>query len=717
MNNGNNNNVHVYMDLMLFYRHVHVDITVADIKDCSMPCYTPYYSYDSSHNFTTFWLAIWSILCAISTILTIFTFITDSYRFQYPELPLIYLSACYFMISIGYLIRIFMGHEAVACDSLPNEYEMIQYDITQSTTNSNHNSSNNWFDFNKNDINNKFKSVTYLPSTLTTMTLKTGDVTTMMMDSTKVSTSTIVTNLMKSTNQLIRSKLLRYALTGRASCAAVFFMAASVWWVVLALTWLLAAGLKWGSEAISKYSQFVYFSLVASGYVFHFIAWSLPASQTALALLLSVVEGDPISGLCTIQSNKSISLILFTFCPLVIYLSIGIILMIIGFIALFRIRGTIKLQRPRLVETYKLDKLIIRIGIFGMLYTIPNIIILFTIGYELRNTNLWQLGIACHCHYDIGYDNYNMHELEPILPIALPVWNPPKPLYAIFMLKHFMSLIIGITSGFWIWSNKTIESWRRFCFNRKCLLKFHKYNSSSGLLVNTNGIDHDNLHKQHIEQWRRIPLNVSNQTNSALTNTHMKSMLNYIDNNEYCRNVALKQSNSTSYDLINNNNNNNNNNQLVNLNVSTPSTLFSTHSYDVPIHDRNKSSIPQIISNNNNNNNSSSISTRFSSNGISSVQPNDGLTRTASMLTDSELNSNYISPKLMDHYFNGEQRNYEVIGSQKTASTTTTTIATTTNAIVPSGSKYDLNNDLRRDNHSIGANQFISHMIHENRKK
>jgi len=33
-----------------------------------------------------------------------------------------------------------------------------------------------------------------------------------------------------------------------------FGMAASIWWVVLALTWFLAAGLKWGHEAIESHA-------------------------------------------------------------------------------------------------------------------------------------------------------------------------------------------------------------------------------------------------------------------------------------------------------------------------------------------------------------------------------------------------------------------------------------------------------------------------------
>ncbi|KAH9596771.1 Frizzled-5 [Schistosoma haematobium] len=612
-------------------------------------------------------------------------------------------------------------------------------------------------------------------------------------------------------------------------------MAASIWWVILALTWLLAAGLKWGSEAISKYSQ-----------VFHFIAWSLPASQTALALLLSIVEGDPISGLCTIQSNKSITYILFIFAPLLIYLIIGIILMIIGFIALFHIRGTIKLQRPRLIETQKLDKLILRIGIFGMLYTIPNLIILFSIGYELRHTYLWQLGIACHCHYDIGqYYQINNNqegekELEPILPIALPVWNSPKPEYIIIMLKHFMNLMIGIISGFWIWSNKTIQSWKQFCLHKLCLFQLNKYKSNSnGLLINPihHHIDYDRLHKKYIKQSIYIPSikSIQSMTHNKSIHQSINQYPIFIDNNEHCNTIVmttnssititttnttattttttttttntLRQHNITSYDLMNNG-------ILSNINslvtLSTPSTPFSTHPYDIPNHhdinyksslnayysidgstisqqygdvnsyhtnnsfsnsnsnnsnnnsnidnkcmitntksyvtqlsgysmnpsfstlssslnSPHKSSVSHLNNNNNNlnhGNNNNSMSTGISSSGISSSHINDGLTRTASILIGSELNSKSISPKFIDYYFNGEQRNRELIGSQLTTTTTTATITTTTTTTtattVLSMIKYDRNmdeNNLRRNNHSVFVNnQFVSNMMNENHK-
>jgi len=45
-------------------------------------------------------------------------------------------------------------------------------------------------------------------------------------------------------------------------------MAASAWWAILALTWFMAAGLKWGGEAIARYAPY-----------FHVTAWGLPTAQ------------------------------------------------------------------------------------------------------------------------------------------------------------------------------------------------------------------------------------------------------------------------------------------------------------------------------------------------------------------------------------------------------------------------------------------------------
>lgn len=57
-------------------------------------------------------------------------------------------------------------------------------------------------------------------------------------------------------------------------------MAAFAWWTCLTLAWFLAAGLKWGHEAIE-----------ARSHIFHLVAWAVPAVQTMFVLALGKVEG------------------------------------------------------------------------------------------------------------------------------------------------------------------------------------------------------------------------------------------------------------------------------------------------------------------------------------------------------------------------------------------------------------------------------------------
>lgn len=58
-------------------------------------------------------------------------------------------------------------------------------------------------------------------------------------------------------------------------------MAAFAWWACLALAWFLAAGLKWGHEAIESRSH-----------LFHLISWVIPALQTYVVLAVGKVEGE-----------------------------------------------------------------------------------------------------------------------------------------------------------------------------------------------------------------------------------------------------------------------------------------------------------------------------------------------------------------------------------------------------------------------------------------
>nr|NVI73996.1 frizzled 2 [Cucujiformia] len=202
-----------------------------------------------------------------------------------------------------------------------------------------------------------------------------------------------------------------------------FGMASSIWWVVLSLTWFLAAGLKWGNEAIASYAQY-----------FHIAAWLIPTFQTLAVLLSGAVDGDPISGICFVGNMNMENLRTFVLGPLVIYLILGTSFLLGGFVSLFRIRNVIKKQGGAGAgsKADKLEKLMIRIGIFSVLYTVPATIVIGCYLYENTFHEEWLKSLACTC------PNTN------IMPIKV------RPLYSVLMLKYFMALAVGITSGVWI---------------------------------------------------------------------------------------------------------------------------------------------------------------------------------------------------------------------------------------------------------------------------
>jgi frizzled protein 1/7 len=134
-----------------------------------------------------------------------------------------------------------------------------------------------------------------------------------------------------------------------------FEMAANLWWVVLTLTWFLAAGLKWGHEPIEAKSHY-----------FHLVTWALPAALTIAILAMGKVEGvcvlltnrlvcifflnpfccstgivplgDVLSGVCSVGIWDMSALRLFVLGPLFLFLIVGTIFLLGGFISLFRVR-------------------------------------------------------------------------------------------------------------------------------------------------------------------------------------------------------------------------------------------------------------------------------------------------------------------------------------------------------------------------------------------
>ncbi|KAK6171258.1 hypothetical protein SNE40_019485 [Patella caerulea] len=325
------------------YRNASKYIYINRTERCALLCLENDAFTSKDKLFADVWMAIWAGLCFVSTFFTVLTFLIDSQRFKYPERPIIFLSMCYNIYSIAYIVRLLAGRESIACDTESQSGKAI----------------------------------------------------------------------------LIQEGL------ENTDCAIVFLLlyffgtASSLWWVVLTFTWFLSAGLKWGHEAIQLHSSY-----------FHLFAWAIPAIKTIVILVMRDVDADELTGICYVGNQNTQTLLGFGIAPLIVYLLLGTAFLVAGFVALFRIRKQVRCDG---VKTDKLEVLMVRIGIFSVLYTVPATCVIGCLLYEYLNRSSWYL-----------YSYQTSPNIE------------------IFMLKLFMSLVVGITSGMWIWSAKTVSSWKNF---------------------------------------------------------------------------------------------------------------------------------------------------------------------------------------------------------------------------------------------------------------
>ena len=71
-----------------------------------------YYSQEE-RTFATAWIAVWSTLCFISTVVTLLTFFLDRTRFHYPWRPIVYLALSFLLHSLSYFLALALGPKLI----------------------------------------------------------------------------------------------------------------------------------------------------------------------------------------------------------------------------------------------------------------------------------------------------------------------------------------------------------------------------------------------------------------------------------------------------------------------------------------------------------------------------------------------------------------------------------------------------------------------------
>ncbi|XP_061632518.1 frizzled-6-like isoform X2 [Phyllopteryx taeniolatus] len=218
-----------------------------------------------------------------------------------------------------------------------------------------------------------------------------------------------------------------------------FSIAGIIWWVILTITWFLAAGPKWSCEAIEKKAVW-----------FHSVAWGIPGALTVMLLALDKVEGDNISGVCFVGLYDLEALRYFVIAPLCVGVIVGLFLILAGIISLNHVRQVIQHDER---NQEKLKKFMIRIGVFSCLYLVPLVTLLACYTYEQNQRSTWEnTWINDRCQ-------------EYSIPCSYKATNHERPDLSLFLVKYLMTLVVGISAVFWVSSKKTCSEWAYF-FNR-----------------------------------------------------------------------------------------------------------------------------------------------------------------------------------------------------------------------------------------------------------
>ncbi|CAJ1077291.1 frizzled-3a isoform X1 [Xyrichtys novacula] len=220
-----------------------------------------------------------------------------------------------------------------------------------------------------------------------------------------------------------------------------FTMAGSVWWVILTITWFLAAVPKWGSEAIEK-----------KALLFHACAWGVPGVLTVALLAMNKIEGDSVSGVCFVGLYNLTALRWFLLAPLGLDVVVGVVLLLAGIAALNRVRMEIPLEKE---NQEKLVKFMIRIAVFSVLYLVPLLTVLGCYLYENSYRAVWETTwVQEKCR------DYH-------IPCPYQVEQTSRPDLVLFLVKYLMMLIVGIPSVFWVGSKKTCFEWASFFHGKR----------------------------------------------------------------------------------------------------------------------------------------------------------------------------------------------------------------------------------------------------------
>ncbi|CAD6184724.1 unnamed protein product [Caenorhabditis auriculariae] len=215
-----------------------------------------------------------------------------------------------------------------------------------------------------------------------------------------------------------------------------FSTAAALWWLMFSFTLYLSGGRKWVPEGIEACSSYV-----------HFVAWGFSALATTVVLVFNKIDASELTGICSVGNMTPWTLLCFVIVPRTVCIVVGACFVVGGFASMCRERISF---RQRGTDTSRLEKLMVKMGLFCALFLIPNVIEMVCQSYNYLVLTQWSKAtVQCKIQ-------------------STPCIRPLRPQSEIYMTALLASLCTGVSCVVWVFSWKTMHSWKNFIFCGLC---------------------------------------------------------------------------------------------------------------------------------------------------------------------------------------------------------------------------------------------------------
>ncbi|KAF7633829.1 hypothetical protein Mgra_00006798 [Meloidogyne graminicola] len=102
------------MKVLGTHRHSLV-IANQTLEQCSLPCHNdglvPTFFTAHIRHYLKLWTGAWAVTCCVCCLFTIFTFLVDLKRYEFPERAILFMACSYFMVSSVYMVGLVTGDQ------------------------------------------------------------------------------------------------------------------------------------------------------------------------------------------------------------------------------------------------------------------------------------------------------------------------------------------------------------------------------------------------------------------------------------------------------------------------------------------------------------------------------------------------------------------------------------------------------------------------------